>query len=272
MRVLFLLILGCAAGSLSRQAQASDQFPECTDEARHVAEATPSVAINDFGQANQTIYSLGGYSAVCIGDSVNRYHLEANVAHVRESAGGANAALIGVGLQLFPITGANELAIVPLARLGYEDFQSGRQNIIFGGGIAFVGRLTLASRTERIGACEVAIPVRQLLLYGRTDYSDRRSASSNRPTLSQQKSQLTFAASIGLDQQVGRSPWRWRAAVSHETIDGGTVNGVTALELSARPVSRDHSNYRWNFALRGSLGDHDYRGIAVAITRRFSWK
>lgn len=242
---------------------------ECLPGARSIHEVTPQLALNDFDGQGQTVAALSYSFSQCIGSGRNRWFAEASVAHVREDVFRAEAALVGLGLELRPFRNAPLLVLIPVVRVGRDDYRTGGGATVYNGALTIASSVPLRLQTRNIGGRDISIASSQFEWAARAEYTNRDLSRSLSVT-PQDTDAVTFFGSIALDQAIGRSNWRWKAALSYQTIGGnGPVDGIASLGLSARIVNPAYTNYTWNFAIRGQLGDSGFSALLFAVSMRF---
>jgi hypothetical protein len=243
----------------------------CVDGARSIHELTPQLALNDFDGRSQTVAGLVYSFSRCIGRSGNRWFVEASAAHVDEPGFSANAGLAGVGLEWRPFRhSAPYFALIPVIRAGREEYRGSGGATVFDAAVTASNVIPLRFQSRPIDGQNVSVAVSQLELAARAEYVSRD--PSRFLSASQQDNDgLVFFGSIGLDQAIGRSNWRWKGSLSYQTLTGGgSVNGIASLRLAFRIVNPAYTNYDWNFAITAQRGDGGFTGFIFAISKRFS--
>ena len=242
---------------------------ECLPGARSIHELTPQLALNDFDGQGQTVAALSYSFSQCMGTGRNRWFIEASAAHVREDVFRADAALVGVGLELRPLRRDPHFVLIPVVRLGRDEYRTGGGATVFNGALTAASSVPLQLQTRRIEGRDISIASSQFEWAVRAEYTSR-DLSRSLSAVSRDTDAFTFFGSIALDQAIGQSNWRWKAALSYQTIGGdGPVDGIASLGLSARIVNTAYTNYSWNFAIRGQLGDSGFRALIFAVSMRF---
>lgn len=250
----------------------AQKLPDCAEETAHVDELSIQGAVNDFDGVRQEVAAAAYTRSRCMGDNVNRFHLEMFGAYVHEPAGDAAAAILGLGFELHPLGSAPNLTITPLARVGYEHFSGRGDRLVLGGALRVETVLWEKLESRGSGKDAYQIPRTQVLLGGTIEYTDRRSAggTATGSYLVTSDSRATFGASLGLDQAIGRRNLRFKSTAGYQVLGRGQVNGFGYLDLGLRPVNDQHSDYPWNLTLRASLGDGGYKGLLLGFSKRFT--
>lgn len=234
---------------------------------RSIHELSPQIAFNDFDGRGQTVAALSyGYSR-CTGNGLNRWFAQASVAHVDEPGFSANAILIGAGLELHPLRNAPNFVISPVVRLGREDFRPGGGNMIYNAAVTISDVMPLRFQERTIDGTSVRIAATQFEWAARAEYTNRSPFGT--PLALPDNDALTFFGSAGVDTAIGHSDWRSKFSLSYQTVAGGPVDGFASLGLSFRHVNPSYTNYDWNFAISGQLGDSGFRGVVLTVSRRF---
>jgi len=193
----------------------AQKLPDCAEETAHVDELSFQGAANDFDGVRQEVAAAAYTRSRCMGDNVNRFHLEMFGAYVREPAGDAAAAIVGLGFELHPLGSEPNLTITPLARIGYEHFSGRGDRLVLGGALRVETVLWQKLESRGSGKDAYQIPRTQVLLGGTIEYTDRRSAggTATGSYLVTSDSRATFGATTArTTRSCGRPPvtraWR----------------------------------------------------------------
>jgi hypothetical protein len=248
----------------------NDNRPPCLDRFAVVNEVSPFVGLNDFNGISQTVEAIGYARSECIGSSDTRWRLEANVAHVGQKGYSAESALLGVGVEIHPFIKAPDLVVVPVVRLGYERIPSGNDNLVWGGAVTAENVWTLNFITRDVATTTAIVPGTQFVAAARAEYTNRSAVNVRIPAQAPLKDQLNFFGLVGLDGPFKGGRWRWRSSGSYQSIDGGSINGYASFAFSVRHLDETFENYRWNYQIIGNVGDHNYRGLLINISYRFT--
>jgi hypothetical protein len=243
---------------------AQERYTLCAAETRIVHELAPRLVLNDFDGSSQTVAGTGYAFSRCLGNSRHRLRLEASYDHVEERVFRADAGIIAAGVEFHPLPAAPEFAVVPMLRVGQERFRGGLHNTVFGASVIVAHGVALGPAEPGDGP-----DFRGRILFDfRADYTDRR--SSDGMIVSNTEAQATFYGSIGLDQRVGQSRWRWTGRVGYQTLGSGPLDGFGQVLLSVRRMNEDYSDYPWNLQVGFNLGDQGYRAVLFVFSLRFS--
>jgi hypothetical protein len=244
----------------------STNTTNCVEGTRSIQDVTPQLAFNDFDGHGQIVGAVVYSFSHCLGETRNRWFVQASAAHVDEAGFRANAALVGLGLELHPFADRANLALLPVVRIGREDFHPSGGSTVYDAAVTVSDVVPLTYQTRQIGDRKVRIAATQFEWAARTEYTNRDFSGPG--LVDPHNEAVTFFGSVGFDGAVGRSNWRWKGALAYQTLPGPR-QGFASLGLSFRPVNAAYTSYDWNFSISAQAGDGRFRGVLIGITRRF---
>jgi hypothetical protein len=263
----------------SEPASATDRRPPCSKKLWAITDAAPYVGFSKLNGIPQTIEQLVLVHSQCFNPgSLNRWKIDASVAHVGGGGYRAESGSIGIGLELHPFGNKSGFSVTPVARVSYDNNYGINDRTAWGGEITAENIFQLNAVERPIEVIDakgrrrtksISVPGNQLILAARGAYRRENILGQRIQGTVNNKNQLTGYAMVGWDGHFRGGRTRWQTNLSYQSIDGGVIKGFGSATISLRNLDHDFQSYKRVYQIIGNFGSSGYRSIIFSIDFRF---
>jgi hypothetical protein len=257
----------------------TDKSPPCSRKLWTINDAAPYIGFSEFNGASQIVEQLVYARSQCFKESsLNRWKLDASIAHVGGGGFQAESGSIGIGLELHPFGNTSGFSITPVARVSYDHLHGVSDRIAWGGEITAenVTRLSSVIRpvrvTDKTGTVtkNIAIPGNQLIVAARAAYRRESTLGPQARYVAGNRTKLTGYGMIGWDGYFKGGRTRWQTSVSYQSIDNSAIKGYTSVAISLRKLDDSFQTFKKNYQIITNVGNSGYRSVILSIDFRFN--
>ena len=257
----------------------TDTTPLCSKRDWTINDLAPYLGFSEINGVSQTVEQLIYARSQCFNsNSLNRWKLQASIAHVGGRDFRAEVGSIGVGVELHPLSNTPGFSITPIARVEYDRLNGADDRIAWGGEITVENILPLDSVERSALVIDekgeastklILVPGNQLIVAVRGAYRRENSLGLNANFVAGNRNQLTGFALIGWDGHFKGGRTRWGTNVSYQSIEGGLIKGYSSTAFSLRKLDKSFQNFNRVYQIIGNFGGRGYRGIILSVDFRF---